>query len=163
MPPGPYERLVQALKVLDDGQAIHDHEPLHGVRVTHGRAESQPVAPVMTHDREPVVAEVPHQCHDVACHCALGRLRVLGRVRRQRRLAITAQVRTDHEERTRKPGRHPVPGRVRPGMTVQQHHRLPLAAVAHSERHLADINAVQLEAIEHQPHLPMRSSANRDT
>jgi hypothetical protein len=45
---------------------------------------------------------------------------------------------------------------------VQQHHRLPLAAIPHPERHLADIDTVQLEAIEHEPHLPGRSSANRE-
>jgi len=36
----------------------------------------------MTDDREPVVAEVPHEGHDVACHRALGRLRVPGRIGR---------------------------------------------------------------------------------
>jgi hypothetical protein len=46
-------------------------------------------------------------------------------------------------------------------MTVQQHHRLPLTAVPHPERHLADIDTVQLEAIKHEPHLPTRSSANQ--
>ena len=39
-------------------------------------------------------------------------------------------------------------------MTVQQHHRFPFAAVPHAERHVADIDAVQLEAIEHEPHYP---------
>ena len=154
MPPGTHERLVQPLQVLDHRQAIHDHQPLDGVRVIHGRAEGHQRAPVMTHHREPVVAEVPHQCHHVACHRPLGRLRVPGRVRRQRRLAVTAQIRADHEERARQPRRDPVPGRVRAGMAVQQHHRLPLAAVPHAERHLAGVDAVQLEPIEHEPHLP---------
>jgi hypothetical protein len=81
VPPGAHERLVQALQVLDDRQAIHDHEPLDGIRVIHGRAEGHQRAPVMTHYREAVVAEVPHEGHDVACHRALGRLRVPGRVR----------------------------------------------------------------------------------
>jgi hypothetical protein len=39
-------------------------------------------------------------------------------------------------------------------MTVQQHHRLPLTAVPHAERHIADIDPVQLEAVKHEPHLP---------
>jgi hypothetical protein len=39
-------------------------------------------------------------------------------------------------------------------MAVQQHHRLPRAAVPHAERHLTDIDAVQPEAIKHEPHLP---------
>ncbi len=60
MPPGAHERLVQALKVLDDRQAVHDDEPLNGVRVIHGGAEGHQRAPVMTYDREPVVAEVAH-------------------------------------------------------------------------------------------------------
>jgi catalase len=47
-------------------------------------------------------------------------------------------------------------------MTVQQHHRFPRTAIPHPERHLADIDTVQLEAIEHEPHLPGRSSANRE-
>ena len=42
-----------------------------------------------------------------------------------------------------------MPGHVRAGMAVQQHHRLSLAAVPHAERHVADIHAVQAEAIEH--------------
>ena len=47
------------------------------------------------------------------------------------------------------------------GMAVQQHHRLPLAAVPHAEHHVADIHAFQTEAIEHEPHLPTRSRTNR--
>jgi hypothetical protein len=125
VPPGAHECLVQALKVLGNGQAVHDDEPLNGGRVIHGRAEGHQRAPVMTHDREPVTAQVPHQRGNVARHGALRRLPVPGRVRRQRRLIVTAQVRADHKERFRKPGRHAVPRRVRAGMIVQQHHRLP--------------------------------------
>ena len=154
MPPGTRERLVQPLQMLDHRQAIHDHQPLDGVRVIHGRAEGHQRAPVMTHHREPVVAEMPHQCHHVAGHRSLGRLRVPGCVRRQRRLAVTAQIRADHKERARQQRGHPVPGRVRAGMAMQQHYRLPLTAVPHAQRHLADIDAVQPEAIEHEPHLP---------
>jgi hypothetical protein len=68
------------------------------IRVIHGRAEGHQGAPIMTHDREPVVAEVPHERHDVAGQRQLGRLRMPGRVRRQRGLAVAAQVRADHEE-----------------------------------------------------------------
>jgi hypothetical protein len=39
-------------------------------------------------------------------------------------------------------------------MTVQQHDRFPVAAVPHAERHIADIDPVQLEAVKHEPHLP---------
>jgi hypothetical protein len=46
-------------------------------------------------------------------------------------------------------------------MAVQQHHWLSLAAVPHAERHVADVGAAQLEAIEHEPHLPMQFSANQ--
>ncbi len=42
---------------------------------------------------------------------------------------------------------------MRAGMTVQQHHRLPLAAVPDAERHLTDIDAIQLEAVKHEPRL----------
>ena len=44
----------------------------------------------------------------------------------------------------------------------KQHHRLSLAVIPHTQGHVADIDAVQLEAIEHEPRLPMRSSANPD-
>ena len=54
-----------------------------------------------------------------------------------------------------------MPGRVRAGMTMQQHHRFPAAAVPHPERHLADIDPVQLETLKHEPQLPMRCSANQ--
>jgi hypothetical protein len=84
VPPGAHERLVQAFEVFDDRQAVHDAEPLHGVGVIHGRAEGRQCSPAVPHDREPVVAEVAHECHDVACRRPLGRLRVLGRVCRQR-------------------------------------------------------------------------------
>ena len=47
-----------------------------------------------------------------------------------------------------------MPGRVRAGMTVQQHHRFPVAAVPHAEPYIADIDTVQLEAVKHEPQLP---------
>jgi hypothetical protein len=130
VPPGPNECLVQPLHVLDNGKAVHDNQPLDVLGVVHGGTEGHQRAPVMTHDREPVMAQVPHECHHVAGHRPLGRLRVPGRIRRQRGLAVAPQVGTDHEERARQLRRHPVPGRVRTRMTVQQHHCLPLAAVA---------------------------------
>ena len=84
--------------MLDDWQAIHNDEPFDGIRMIHGCAEGYQRAPVMTHHREPVVAEVSHECRDIACHRPLGRLRMLGLVRRQRRLAIATEVRADDEE-----------------------------------------------------------------
>jgi len=39
-------------------------------------------------------------------------------------------------------------------MAVEQHHRLPLAAVPHAERHVTDIDSVQMEATEHGIRLP---------
>ena len=71
-------------------------------RVIHGRAEGHQRAPVMTHHREPVVAYVPHQRHHVIGHRPLGRLRMPGRIRRQRGLPVAAQIRADHEERARR-------------------------------------------------------------
>jgi hypothetical protein len=102
VPPGAHECLVQTLKVLGNGQAVHDDEPLNGGRVIHGRSEG----------------------HQRGCHA--------------------------------------VPGRVGAGMTVQQHHRLPLTAVPHAERHLTEVDTVHLESIEHEPRLPTRSNANRE-
>jgi hypothetical protein len=42
--------LVQALKVLGNGQAVHDDEPLNGGWIVHGRAEGHQCTPVMTYD-----------------------------------------------------------------------------------------------------------------
>jgi len=109
------------------------------------------------------MAEVAHQRHDIAGHGPLGRLPVTGRVRRQGGLAVTAQVRTDHEERASQQRRHPVPGRMRAGMAVQQHHRPPLAAVPHAQGHLADIDAVQPESIEHGPAPTPRGPARTES
>ena len=44
---------------------------------------------------------------------------------------------------------------------MQRHHRLPITAVPDAQRHLANIDAIQPEAIEHQPHLPTRSATNQ--
>jgi len=61
-----------ALQVLDDRQTVHDHEPLDRLRVVHGRAEGHQRAPVMPHDREALMAKVPHERHHVGGHRPLG-------------------------------------------------------------------------------------------
>jgi hypothetical protein len=62
---------------------------------------------------------------------------VLRRIGRRRGLAVPAQIRTDNEERPGQLRCYPVPRCVRPRMAVQQHHRLPVAAMPYAQRHFA--------------------------
>src|SRR5580704_367689 len=115
----------------------------------------------MTGDREPVVAKVPHERDHVFGHRSLGGLRMHGRICWQCGLPVAAQVRADNEERVRKLRRYAMPGGVRAGVTMQLYHWLSLAAMPHAERHIADIDVVQLKAIEHEPRLPREVGADR--
>ena len=49
-----------------------------------------------------------------------------------------------------------VPRCMRPRMAVQQHHRLPVAAVPYAQRHLADVDIFEREAFEHELLRPAR-------
>lgn len=42
-----------------------------------------------------------------------------------------------------------MPGCVRPRVAVPQHHRLPVAAMPDAQRHIADVDMLELEAFEH--------------
>jgi hypothetical protein len=75
-------------------------------------------------------------------------------VRRQRRPPVAAQVRADDEQRVGEPGRDAVPRRVRTRMAVQEHHRLPAAAVTHPQCDLAHVDIFQRETFEHRVPLP---------
>lgn len=97
VPPCTRERLVQPLQMLDHRQAIHDHQPLNGVRVIHSRAESHQRA----RSRPTTENRSRPRCRISATTslaiAPLGRLRMPGCVRQQRRLAVTAQIRADHK------------------------------------------------------------------
>ena len=47
-----------------------------------------------------------------------------------------------------------MPGRVRPWMAMQQHHRLALAAMAHAQHHLSHVDMLEREAFEYEQLLP---------
>ena len=54
--------------MLDDWKAVHDHEPLDGVRMVHGGSKGDKRTPVVAYDREAIMVKVPHERHDVAGH-----------------------------------------------------------------------------------------------
>ncbi len=129
MPPRERERRVGALQVLDDRQSVHHHEMGDAPGMIHSRPEGDERAAVVADDGEGVVPEVRHQRSHVPGHCTLGRLRVIGPVRRQARSAVAAQIRRDHRVRYRQLRSHRVPGRVRARVPVQQHDGRATAAV----------------------------------
>ena len=93
-----HERLVQALEMLHDREAVHHDQPRDGVRMIHRSAEGDQRAAVVTHHREPLMAEVPHERDHVVGHRPLGGLSVLGRIRQ---VASTARSRADQGRRRR--------------------------------------------------------------
>jgi hypothetical protein len=157
VPPRAHELLVQALEMFDHRKAVHHGQSRDRVGVVHGRAEGGQSPPVVTDHGEPVVAEVAQERNHVLGHGSLGGLGVPGGVGRQRRPPVAAQVGADDEEGVRQLRSHPVPGRMCSGVAVQQHDRLPLAAVAHPQRHLADVDMLKREPFEHQIPLCGRS------
>ncbi len=122
--------------------------------MVHGSAKGDQRAAVMADHGELLVAEVAHERDHVGGHRPLGRLRVLGGIGWQRGPPVSAQIGADDRERVSQPRRQAMPCRVRAGMTVQQHHRRPPAAVANAERHLPHIDELERKAIEHDTLLP---------
>ena len=81
VPPGPNEGDVEPLEVRDDREAVHHHQPGHGVRVIHRSTERNQSAAIMPDDGELIVAEVTHErdhivpiarLEDCACSGASG-------------------------------------------------------------------------------------------
>jgi hypothetical protein len=68
--------------VLDYRQRVHDHQTRHDVRMVQRKTRSDETAAVVPNDCEPLVPERPHRREDVDGHRSLGRLRVVGLVRR---------------------------------------------------------------------------------
>jgi hypothetical protein len=62
VPPGANELLIEALEMLDHGQAVHHHQPRDRAGMIHGGAEGDEGPAVMACDGELVVAEVPQEC-----------------------------------------------------------------------------------------------------
>jgi len=76
---------------------------------------------------------------------------MVGRVGGLGGLAEPAQVRADDGVPLGQERRDLVPGRVRARMAVQQQHRRPLAAMAHPEPRLREIDHLERESFEHRP------------
>ena len=121
----------------------------HHLWMVHRRTERDQGAAVVPGYGEPAVAEVGHQPHDVAGHRALGRLRVVGSIRRKRRTAVAAQVGGNDRVMLGEPGRDRMPGRVGAWVPVQQHDRGARAPVSDPQANLAHVHVVQLESVEH--------------
>ena len=149
VPPRGGEARVTALEVLDDREPVRDCERGDRVGMVERRVEGDERAAVVAEQRELIVAELRHQRDHVAGHRALGVRRVVGSRRRLGGLAVAAQVRAHDRVGGREHRRHPVPGRVRAGMAVQQHERRAGAAVAHAQLRIADVDPLEREAFEH--------------
>ena len=113
------------------------------------RPERDVGAAVVAGDGEPLVPQRAHQRDAVARHRALGVRLVVGRRRRLGRLAVAAQVRAHDRVRAGQQRRDAVPCRVRARVAVQQQQRRAAAAVAHAQHGLADVDALEREAVEH--------------
>jgi hypothetical protein len=142
--------------MLDCGKTVHHDQVRHPVRVVHGGTERGHRTAIVAGHREPVMAQLRHQADHVESHGALARLGVAGLVRRERRPAVPPKIRSHHEVVSGKAGRNAVPGRVGPGMAVQQHDRGARAAVPDPQRHLADMDAIQLKILEQVYVVPAR-------
>jgi hypothetical protein len=130
MPPAAYELFVEPLEVLDDRQRVHDHQTRDELRMVQRNARGDKTAAVVSNEREPLVPEHSHRRDDIGGHRSLGRLRVFGLVRWQRRAAVSAQVGADDRVFVCQARSDAVPCRVRSRMAVQQYHRWPVASVA---------------------------------
>jgi hypothetical protein len=111
-------------------------------------AVGDPGAAVVPGDGEALVAERAHHRDDVAAHRAVGVGLVVRRRGRAAGRAVAAQVRADDGVAAREQRRHAMPGGVRARMPVQEDHGRPVAAVAHADRRLVSVDALQREPVE---------------
>lgn len=135
--------------MFHDREAVHGDQPVDTARVVHRETEGDQGTAVVTHDREPVVAEAAHELGDVGGHPPCGGLRVAGLIGRQCRSPVAAQVGADDGVRAGEDGRDTEPGGVCPRVPVQEHDRRPVAAVAHAQPHVPDVDIVRGEVVEH--------------
>jgi hypothetical protein len=149
VPPAASERRVGAAQRLADRHGVEDGEPGHDVGMVHREAEGYVGASVVPRDAEAGVPEATHQAPAILGHGALGVARVFAPRVRLGGLAVAAQVRGDEREALGQQRRHAVPGDVRPGMAVEEQQWRPVATVTNAERDLADLDALDLEALEH--------------
>jgi len=153
VPPCSGEARGSAGQGLPDRHAIQDREPVDSIGVVHREAESDVAAPVVPDDREALVPQPTHEFQDVRSQSPLRRLRMIGPWRRRGRAAIAAQIRTDDGMPGRnQQRRHGVPGGVRTGVPVQQHHRRAATSYADPQPYtVVDVDPAQREALEHVP------------
>jgi hypothetical protein len=153
VPPRSSEPGVGPSEMLDDRQPIHDGQVRHGLGVVHRGTERDQSSTVVPGDGEPVVAELRHERENVIGHRTLGRLRMIGLVRWESRLAVPAQVGRHDNVVLGEPGRDCMPGRVCARVTVQQHDGRSGTAVSDPQRHVTDVHLVQNESLEHRPNI----------
>ena len=160
VPPRGGEAGVDAGEPLGERDRVEHRERDHRVGVVERGPVRDVAAPVMAGDREPVVAQRPHQCDAVARHRALRVRLVVGRGRRLRRFPVAPQVGADHRVAFSQQRRDAMPGDMRARMAVQEHHGRPRPAVADPEHRLPDVDPLEREAFEHAGVLPGQSSWN---
>ena len=123
MPPRRGEAGIAALEGLHDRHTIQDGEVGDRGWMIHGGAEGRVASAIMADQGEAVETEMAHERHAILGLGALGGAGMIGGVSWLRRLAEAAQIGTDHRVSGRQQWRHPMPGRVGPGMPMQQQHR----------------------------------------
>ena len=104
----------------------------------------------MSDDGEDVMAQCGHHLDEVARHGPLRLLTMIGKNLRLARAPVAAHVRADNAETGgSQPGCDPVPGRAGAGMAVDQQDRRTGTAVSHPEPHIAAVDHLVGETIEH--------------
>jgi hypothetical protein len=107
-------------------------------------------AAVVPHDGEPLVAEMPHELDAISRHQAFRIGRVVGCRRRLRRPSVAAGIRADDGVLGREERSDPIPRHVRARVAVQQEHGRAGSSMAHAQRHLAEVDVLQIEPCEAQ-------------
>jgi hypothetical protein len=142
---------VRPRERLADRDAVQHGQCLHRPGCVHCQAHRHVAAPVVAHQREPIVPQPAHQDHKVSGHRPFRVRRMVGGHRRFRRPPVPTQVRADDGVTGRdEPGRDAVPRGVRARMPVQQQHRQPVptaAAVQHNA--VPDLTVPLTEPLEH--------------
>ena len=128
---------------------IEHGQLLDGLGMIQRQAIGDAPAAVMPGDGEALEAELAHEGDLVARHGPLGIGLVIGRRRRLGAVAIAAQIRRDHGEVPRQPGRDSVPHDMGLGMAVQQQQRRAGPAMAQPDVDLAGLDGGEGEAFEH--------------
>jgi hypothetical protein len=118
--------------------------------MVHGQPERDVTSSIMSYDSELIMLLVAHQFGKIIGHGTLGLLAMIISQSWFARLAIAAYVWADHGEPSRnQSGCDPVPGRRRPGMTMDKKYRRAVSTGPHPQLRLSEIDHLVGESVEH--------------